>query len=264
MRTHGLPGITKAQMQEVDRLMMEDHQIPVELMMEHAGFNLARLAVNQTNNRECTFQIIAGSGNNGGGGLVAARRLTSWGMKAEVYLPKGKTSLRNTPMKQFLRSEKFGIPLYDGIPKASINNNKLILDCYIGYGFRTQSSEVSDQVFAYLRKQRNVISLDSPSGFDVTTGIDSGQIKPFATLTIAFVKQGLLKVPADVIGDLYLVDIGVPSLIYREKLGIEWSPPFDLKELGKLQEAFSRDSLHRVSVQKGTDQKESSWNVLLN
>ena len=32
-------------------------------------------------------------------------------------------------------------------------------------------------------------------------------------------------------------------MIYREKLGIEWSPPFDLKELEKLEEAFSRDSL---------------------
>ena len=88
--------------------------------------------------------------------------------------------------------------------------------------------------------------------------MDSGRINPFATLTIAFVKEGMLKVPEDNIGDLYLADIGVPSVFYREKLGIDWSPPFDLKELEKLEEVFSRDSLYRVSIQK-----KSSWNILI-
>ena len=45
MKKCGLPGITKDQMQEVDRLMIEEYQVPIELMMEHAGLNLARLAV---------------------------------------------------------------------------------------------------------------------------------------------------------------------------------------------------------------------------
>lgn len=40
-----LPGISAAQMAEVDRLMTEERGVPVELMMEHAGLNLARLAV---------------------------------------------------------------------------------------------------------------------------------------------------------------------------------------------------------------------------
>jgi len=125
-------------MQEVDRLMMEDYQIPVELMMEHAGLNLARLAVNQVNDREDTVQIVTGSGNNGGGGLVAARRLFSWGLKTEVYFPKGVDSLREVPMKQLIRLRKIGIPVFDGVPVASIkkNNKSLVLDCYIGYGFK--------------------------------------------------------------------------------------------------------------------------------
>ncbi|MFX0204910.1 MAG: NAD(P)H-hydrate epimerase [Candidatus Hodarchaeota archaeon] len=263
MKTYGLLGIAKGQMQEVDRLMMEGYQIPVELMMEHVGLNLAWLAVNHFTNGDCTFQVIVGSGNNGGGGLVAARRLSSWGMKTEVFLLKGEDSLRNIPMKQLFRLRKIRVPLFEGIPADPINGNKnlLVLDCFIGYGFKYQSSEVSNQVFTYLREQRRVISLDNPSGLDVTTGVDSGQIKPCATLTIAFVKQGLLKVPSDIIGDLYLVDIGVPSVVYRKKVGIEWSSPFDLKELRKLEEAFSKDSLHRVSIQKRRDQNKSSWKV---
>ena len=47
----GLPGITKEQMAEVDRIMVEDFKIPVELMMELAGLNLAILALNLSKNK---------------------------------------------------------------------------------------------------------------------------------------------------------------------------------------------------------------------
>ncbi len=263
MKKCGLPGITKDQMQEVDRLMMEEYQVPVELMMEHAGLNLARLAVKKMYNKSCTFQVIAGSGNNGGGGLVAARRLTSWGLKTEVYFPKGVNSLRDVPMKQLIRLRKAGIPLFDGIPLASTtnNSNQLVLDCYIGYGFTDHPDKVSDQVFSYLKNQQVVLSLDTPSGLDVTTGADSGGIEPSATLTIAFVKEGLLKTHNNSLGELFLADIGVPSDVYQHKLGIDWTFPFDTRELETLKEAFSKDSLQRVSIHKRADHNQIFWKV---
>ena len=47
----GLPGITKEEMTEVDRIMVEDFRIPIELMMELAGYNLANIAVNLSRNK---------------------------------------------------------------------------------------------------------------------------------------------------------------------------------------------------------------------
>jgi NAD(P)H-hydrate repair Nnr-like enzyme with NAD(P)H-hydrate epimerase domain len=41
----GLPGISREQMVEVDWIMIEELGLPVELMMEHAGVNLARLVL---------------------------------------------------------------------------------------------------------------------------------------------------------------------------------------------------------------------------
>ncbi|MHA1526114.1 MAG: NAD(P)H-hydrate epimerase, partial [Promethearchaeota archaeon] len=64
----GLPGITREQMKEVDRIMVEEYHIPVELMMEHAGLNLARLAVKYSKESGNKYIVVAGSGNNGGGG----------------------------------------------------------------------------------------------------------------------------------------------------------------------------------------------------
>ena len=86
----GLPGITREQMKEVDRIMVEEYHIPVELMMEHAGLNLARLAVKYSNENVNKYIVVAGSGNNGGGGIVSARRLASWGLNAQIYLPRGR------------------------------------------------------------------------------------------------------------------------------------------------------------------------------
>ena len=64
----GLPGLASSQMVEVDRIMMVELEVPVDLMMEHAGNNLARLCVTLSPTRDGVFRVIAGSGNNGGGG----------------------------------------------------------------------------------------------------------------------------------------------------------------------------------------------------
>lgn len=92
-------------MAKVDTLMIEKFLIPVELMMENAGLNLARLALESIEGEDPkkTVQVIAGPGNNGGGGMVAARRLLSWGIQTEVYLPRGIESLKQIPHKQMVR-----------------------------------------------------------------------------------------------------------------------------------------------------------------
>ena len=96
----GLPGLTKEQMVEVDRIMVEQLHIPIELMMENAGLNLARLAIRMNTQGNRKFKVVAGSGNNGGGGIVAARRLNNWGYDVEIYVPKGINSMRELPRIQ--------------------------------------------------------------------------------------------------------------------------------------------------------------------
>ncbi len=68
---------------KMDYLAVEKYDLPIELMMENAGLQLARLiALKATKNSKITIGV--GNGNNGGGGLVAARRLAAWGY--DVYL----------------------------------------------------------------------------------------------------------------------------------------------------------------------------------
>ena len=126
----GLPGITKEQMAEVDRIMVEDFKIPVELMMELAGLNLAILALNLSKSKYSNYIIIAGTGNNAGGGIVAARRLTSWGLNAQVFLPRGKSELKEVPKIQCKRAKFLGIEIVNGLPYNFLNpkNDTFFID----------------------------------------------------------------------------------------------------------------------------------------
>ena len=59
---------------QLDYEAIKKYNIPVELMMENAGLHLARIIAVHTN-MGSNILVLAGKGNNGGGGLTAARRL---------------------------------------------------------------------------------------------------------------------------------------------------------------------------------------------
>jgi NAD(P)H-hydrate epimerase len=73
-----VPYLTADQMVEVDRAMIEDYHIGLVQMMENAGRNLAHLArvrFLESNPSGKPVVVLAGTGGNGGGALVCARRL---------------------------------------------------------------------------------------------------------------------------------------------------------------------------------------------
>jgi NAD(P)H-hydrate epimerase len=253
-----LPGISAVQMIEVDRIMVNELKVPIELMMEHAGLSLARLAVGLSNRENPEFCVIAGSGNNGGGGLVAARRMVNWNYDVTVIIPKGFPSLGEVPMAQLIRLQSMGIDAEDIIPR-SFPENVTILDAFIGYGYTKRDDAITSLVFDSIRSHRRVISLDAPSGLDVTTGVSYSGIHPIATMTLAFVKMGLLKASPQEVGELYICDIGVPADIYLNRLGIHWSEPFDAKAIDNLSDAFAADPLNKVQLSHSYNYQ--CWNV---
>ncbi|MBI2964900.1 MAG: NAD(P)H-hydrate epimerase, partial [Chloroflexi bacterium] len=77
-----LPYLTAEQMRAVDRLMIDRYGIVLLQMMENAGRSLAVVARDRFLGGNALGRRVvelAGSGGNGGGGLVCARRLSAWG-----------------------------------------------------------------------------------------------------------------------------------------------------------------------------------------
>jgi NAD(P)H-hydrate epimerase len=256
-----LPGITREQMVIVDQLMV-DLGVNIELMMENAGENLARLAVKLKgmNAEKTTFIIIAGSGGNAGGGIVAARRLAAWGFSTAIYFPKGLKKLKGIPKLQFDRAKKMGITISEGIP-TDVNHNCFFLDCYLGYSFQQREDPITDEVFSFFRNHNPVLSLDTPSGLDVSTGENFGNFSPIATMTIAFPKIGLLCMPRKSLGELYIGDIGVPINIYENRLGIDWQPPFNPNDLHSLSKAFISDTVQLIKIEHDSKTNQVGWTI---
>jgi NAD(P)H-hydrate epimerase len=255
----GLHGLSTSQMIEVDRIMIDELGISLELMMEHAGHNLARLCIDYSPAGESHFRVIAGVGNNGGGGIVAARRLKSWGYDVTVYLPHGRKKIRPISLVQLNRAKEIGVNIVDGHPNPSAETSCVVIDAYVGYGYEKRDDSISEAVFSYLRNESKVVSLDVPSGLDSTSGESHSLFCPNATMTIAFVKSGLLSVPQNLTGDLFVADIGVPMNVFEKRLNLVWNPPFSLFSLNALYLAFSEDSLQRVLVSKMGD--NLAWSV---
>ncbi|MCB0594160.1 MAG: NAD(P)H-hydrate epimerase [Lewinellaceae bacterium] len=217
-----LPAIDVPQMAEVDRLMIEEYHISLLQMMENAGRCLAVLARDrflEGNPSGKRMMILAGSGGNGGGALVCARRLHGWGAEVEVYTSTPREQMKPASVHQLDILERMGISVRSGAELGATRGFDLIIDGLIGYNLTGDPQGLSKSMIEWANKSPiPTLSLDTPSGLDLTSGkIHNPSIKARATLTLALPKKGLYA--EDVLhlrGELYLGDIGVPPALYEE------------------------------------------------
>ncbi len=204
----GSNHLTIEKFREMDYLSVDKYKISIELMMENAGLHLARLAVNVKPASENVL-IGIGAGNNGGGGLVAARRLAAWGYN--VYLDIPNEELPELPQLQLERA------LACGAKMESVQQPGIFIDAYLGFSQRLPLSEtIQKAVDKANRLVCTKISLDLPTGFEKTTSITI--FKPDIILTLAAMKTELI--PLLTHSKIYLADLGLPKEVYTG-FGIE-------------------------------------------
>ena len=200
-----VPSITVDQMREVDRLMVEEFGITLPQMMENAGRILAELTIDQFGPERAS--VLVGKGNNGGGGLVAARYLHNKGVDTEVVL--ATSDLPEVPMRRLSTLRALDLPIRSSMK----HDDGVIVDALLGYNqVGPPTGRVCDLVEAGEESRIPVISLDVPTGFDLGKGdYHSVSFKEPVTLTL-----GLPKAHMEVmIKDLWLADIGIPREVYR-------------------------------------------------
>lgn len=230
--TPKMPTLTTDQMTEVDRLMIEEWGISLTQMMENAGRHLAELARRKAGGTVQGRRIIVlcGKGNNGGGGMTTARHLHNWGAQVEAILTGNENELKEVPAHQWRVLKKLGI-VHSTI---ELSNADLILDAMLGYGARGDPRPpIADWIRRANQSGRPILSLDSPSGLDLTTGIPGSPcVRASATLTLALPKTGLLSPQArPFVGKLYMADIGVPPELYQKAFGMSVPPLFAKQEI---------------------------------
>ncbi|MFQ5903003.1 MAG: NAD(P)H-hydrate epimerase [Candidatus Binatia bacterium] len=216
-----IPSVSRAEMVEIDRAMIEDFGIDLTMMMENAGKTLAVQATRMLDGSavEKRIAILVGRGNNGGGGLVAGRHLRNWGAIVHIVLGSPE-ELKDEPRRQLEIAKRLGLDIEHD---TDLRGFDLLIDSLIGYNLKGDPREpIAALIKRANRSTRPILSLDLPSGLDSSSGLAYNPcIAATATLTLALPKAGLMTVGAKrFVGELYLADISIPREIY-EKFGVE-------------------------------------------
>ena len=128
--------------------------------------------------------IVCGSGNNAGDGYVLASFLP----KAIVLRTTRKISDDALFFYEKINNEVIFI---DG--KYDFNEYDIIVDCIFGTGFNKEVDEPYKSIIENINKSKAFkISCDIPSGLNGNTGLASISVKADLTVSIGFLKYGLL------------------------------------------------------------------------
>jgi NAD(P)H-hydrate epimerase len=220
-----VPFVSVEQMREIDRIAVEETAPNLLQMMENAGRNLAEVAIEILGDgwNDAAITVLAGNGNNGGGGICAARHLANHNGKISlITAPELKNDSARSYQMKILKSTDANIIGIDDIQKSEPD---LIIDAVIGYGLNNKPRGFALELIRLANNSdAKIISLDIPSGINADTGESYGEhINASTTMTLALPKTGLISKST---GELILADIGIPAETYA-KAGIKYISPFE-------------------------------------
>lgn len=210
------PLYDAAEMQAIDAWAVERAGVPSLHLMELAGTAVARAALEPS--PEGPIVIVAGKGNNGGDGLVAARLLREakdrlGEKRVEVILLGERDELSADAAANLDRLP--GDPPY-GFDAGLIATAGVIVDAMLGTGAGGVPRGVTAEAVAAINRRApaaRVISVDIPTGVDAATGAAPGEaVNADLTISLHAPKTGHYVAPGVFhCGELRVAEIGIPA-----------------------------------------------------
>jgi NAD(P)H-hydrate epimerase len=256
--------VTSDQMRGLERAAV-DAGMSLDALMDAAGLAVAQevwLLLGVVDGRR--ILLLAGPGNNGGDGLVAAMHLAEWGADVVAYLP-----LARAPDDRRLREASgAGASVISAEEDAdgaqlqeAIDGAEVIVDALLGIGARLPVEGVVRDVLDKLRDAQErprppqVVAVDVPTGVDADSGqADGAAVCAELTVTFGVSKVGLHTHPgSSFAGRVQVIDIGIPRKAEREIL-IELTAAGWVRErLPARAEDGNKGTFGRVLVIAGSD-----------
>ncbi|MGI6211074.1 MAG: NAD(P)H-hydrate epimerase [Anaerovoracaceae bacterium] len=192
-------------------------------MMENAGTGAAKRILSE-NGSGLSCVILIGKGNNGGDGLVIARKLSEAGQDVTVITVEGEPVTEDAKTNFGKLPDAVAVEpadrAYDVIPDADV-----IVDALYGTGFHGTLRQPASDLVPFVNQKKKpgarVYAVDLPSGLN--GDLQDGQ--PFgpcvrADVTITFhAKKPVHNVKAlqDALGEVVVCDIGIADAIRSRK-----------------------------------------------
>ena len=245
--------LTAEQMREADRLTTERYGIPSLQLMENAGGAVADyLAETFPDLSTRNILVLCGKGNNGGDGLVVARRLRERSAPPRVLLFAEPSAVRGDAAANLRLWQEGGGELFLlastrewAAAREILGEAGLIVDALLGTGVKGPVegllASVIEDVNAWRDQKAHggcphrVIAVDMPSGLP-SGNEDFGApvIHADATVTFTAPKVGQLLSPqADSVGQLLVRDIGTPRELLDDDstLKLHWLEAGEFRSL---------------------------------
>ncbi len=221
---------TAEEMRQADAHAIKKLRIPGLVLMENAGRGFVDVLEQVTGSvRGKHVVVVCGKGNNGGDGFVIARHLAIRGALVSVVLLckqkdlKGDARINFTALSAIVRVKGSGITLqvisssrqFSKLPSA-----ELIVDAIFGTGFSGTVKGIAADAIRWINRQSaRVASVDIPSGVDANSGtVRNVSVKARLTVAMGMAKVGhYLGEGRTCSGEVIVVDIGVPEVVYRQR-----------------------------------------------
>ncbi|APG27941.1 bifunctional ADP-dependent (S)-NAD(P)H-hydrate dehydratase/NAD(P)H-hydrate epimerase [Syntrophotalea acetylenivorans] len=232
---------TVNQMRAMDRAAIEQYGIAEELLMENAGQAACTVLQSMAPIAGRRVLIFCGLGNNGGDGLVLARKLHSLSAKVQVYL-------LGDP-NRFTGAARLNLDIVRRLPlnmsqlnacdtlADELTDCDTVVDALFGTGLSREISGLQEQVIELINNSgKPVLSLDIPSGVDGDTGQILGTaVQATATVTFGLPKIGNLLYPGFALcGTLHVSHISFPLALTEDKqlqVAINHPPPLPPRDV---------------------------------
>ena len=224
------------EMQDMDKEAVEKYGISDELLMENAGLATYQVIAKHFKINDSHFLIFCGVGNNGGDGLVVARKLFSNGANIKLCILGNPEKYKNAALKNWQIIQKLNLPVMI-MPTmkeiaTSIVPENIIIDAIFGTGLtRDIEGDYLKTIQLINQKNNQVISIDIPSGIDGNSGKVNGiAIRANHTVTFGLPKIGNILYPGyDYAGNLYVSHISFPPELYNKKnINIQINTPLTI------------------------------------
>ncbi len=214
--------VSAAEMRKLEAAAIEAGSSEAQLM-EEAGLAVAQEAWMMLGSLEGRrIVILAGPGNNGGDGLVAARHLHDWGAEVLVAMPE-----RRHPDDKTAELEQRGVAMMGSDTSEGqaelgqlLPACDLVIDAILGIG-TTRAIDPDGAIgqalrlLAQARAQQpapKLVAVDVPTGLDSDTGaVDPLLVPPDISVTFGLPKVGMYEAPGSaMVGRVQVIDIGIP------------------------------------------------------
>jgi len=221
------------EMRNMDRSAIEQFGIIEELLMENAGLAAYTVILNEFGSQNKKFTVLCGVGNNGGDGLVVARKLHSMGAAPTVYILGNAKKYRGAAKKNFEIISKLPVPVksVDSVEslKQEVRSCDAIVDALFGTGLtRTIEGMYRDVIQLINGSGKKIFSIDIPSGINGDNGQVMGvAVKADYTITYGTPKLGNVLYPGfDHCGKLFVSHISFPPVLHmKDELKVEINTP---------------------------------------